>query len=96
MLAIGRALMSEPKLLLLDEPSLGLAPMIVSQIFKILQDIRSQGTTIFLVEQNAHHALKLADRAYVMAGGRIKMTGSGLELLADPLIKEAYLGGGLQ
>lgn len=93
MLAIGRALMSEPKLLLLDEPSLGLAPLIVNQIFKIIKDIRDQGTTVFFVEQNANHALKLADRAYVLAGGRIKMTGSGLELLEDPSIKEAYLGG---
>ncbi|TPE54341.1 ABC transporter ATP-binding protein [Maribrevibacterium harenarium] len=93
MLAIARALMSRPKLLLLDEPSLGLAPIIVKQIFQILQDVASTGMTIFLVEQNANHALKLADRGYVMVNGEIRMTGTGAELLVNPEVREAYLGG---
>lgn len=93
MLAIARALMSRPKLLLLDEPSLGLAPIIVKQIFQILQDVASTGMTIFLVEQNANHALKLADRGYVMVNGEIRMTGTGEELLVNPEVREAYLGG---
>jgi branched-chain amino acid transport system ATP-binding protein len=93
MLAIGRALMSRPKLLLLDEPSLGLAPIIVKQIFQILRDVASTGMTIFLVEQNANHALKLANRGYVMVNGEIRMTGSGQELLVNPEVREAYLGG---
>ena len=92
MLAIGRALMSKPKLLLLDEPSLGLAPIIIQQIFEIIEELRRQGVTIFLVEQNANQALKLADRGYVMEHGRILMQGSGAELLADPQVREAYLG----
>lgn len=92
MLAIARALMSRPKLLLLDEPSLGLAPLIVKQIFEIIKKISEEGTTIFLVEQNANHALKLADRAYVMVNGRISMTGTGRELLGNDEIKKAYLG----
>lgn len=93
MLAIARALMSRPKLLLLDEPSLGLAPIIVKQIFQILEDVASTGMTIFLVEQNANHALKLANRGYVMVNGEIRMTGTGEELLVNPEVREAYLGG---
>lgn len=93
MLAIARALMSRPKLLLLDEPSLGLAPIIVKQIFQILKDVASTGMTIFLVEQNANHALKLANRGYVMVNGEIRMTGTGEELLVNPEVREAYLGG---
>lgn len=92
MLAIGRALMSKPKLLLLDEPSLGLAPIIIQQIFEIIEELRRQGVTIFLVEQNANQALKLADRGYVMEHGHILMQGSGEELLANPQVREAYLG----
>jgi branched-chain amino acid transport system ATP-binding protein len=95
MLAIGRALMARPRLLLLDEPSLGLAPMIVKQIFAALQRINQDlGTTIFLVEQNAHHALKLAHRAYVMVTGRITLSGTGSELLSNPQVQSAYLEGG--
>jgi len=95
MLAIGRALMSRPKLLLLDEPSLGLAPLIVKQIFDVIRDInRKEGMTVFLVEQNAFHALKLAHRAYVMVNGEITMSGTGRELLADPKVRAAYLEGG--
>ena len=94
MLAIARALMSRPKLLMLDEPSLGLAPLIVKQIFATLAELNSQGMTIFLVEQNAFHALKLAHRAYVMVNGAITMSGSGRELLARPEIRQAYLEGG--
>jgi branched-chain amino acid transport system ATP-binding protein len=92
MLAIGRALMSRPKLLLLDEPSLGLAPIIVSRIFKIIEEINRQGTTILLVEQNAKAALRLASRAYVMESGRIVMQGPASRLANDPGIKKAYLG----
>lgn len=94
MLAIGRALMSRPKLLLLDEPSLGLAPLIVKHIFTTLAELNRQGMTIFLVEQNAFHALKLAHRGYVMVNGSITMAGSGAELLAKPEIRQAYLEGG--
>ena len=93
MLAIGRALMSRPRLLLLDEPSLGLAPLIVKQIFEIIEKIGKSGTTVFLVEQNANHALHLASRGYVLVNGRIELTGTGQELLANPQVKEAYLGG---
>jgi len=93
MLAIGRALMGRPRLLLLDEPSLGLAPIIVKQIFDNLAEIAVRGTTIFLVEQNANHALKLADRGYVMVNGEIRLAGTGDELLADPEVRKAYLGG---
>lgn len=93
MLAIARALMARPKLLLLDEPSLGLAPIVVKQIFQILRELAKSGMTIFLVEQNANHALRLSDRAYVMVTGEIRMTGSGQELLANPQVREAYLGG---
>ena len=95
MLAIARALMGRPKLLLLDEPSLGLAPLIVKQIFSVLKDLnRREGMTIFLVEQNAFHALRLAHRGYVMVNGVITMTGSGRELLARPEVQSAYLEGG--
>jgi branched-chain amino acid transport system ATP-binding protein len=92
MLAIGRALMSRPRLLLLDEPSLGLAPIIVSRIFKIIEEINRQGTTILLVEQNANAALRLAGRAYVMETGCIVMEGKAADLAKDPGIKKAYLG----
>ena len=92
MLAIGRALMSQPRLLLLDEPSLGLAPLVVHTIFESIDEIKSKGTTILLVEQNAHAALKHSDRAYVLETGRIVMEGSSKDLAADPRIKEAYLG----
>lgn len=92
MLAIGRALMSRPRLLLLDEPSLGLAPIIVSRIFKIIKEINSGGTTILLVEQNAKAALRLAHRAYVMETGNIVMHGDASVLAGDPAIKKAYLG----
>jgi len=92
MLAIGRALMSRPKVLLLDEPSMGLAPMLIQQIFDIITEISKQGTTILVVEQNAQQALSRADRAYVMETGRIVKAGTGAELLDDPSVKEAYLG----
>ncbi len=95
MLAIGRALMSRPRLLLLDEPSLGLAPLIVKQIFNAIAELnKSQGLTVFLVEQNAFHALKLAHRGYVMVNGQITMKGAGQELLARPEVRSAYLEGG--
>ncbi|WP_263140873.1 ABC transporter ATP-binding protein [Pseudomonas sp. RIT-PI-AD] len=93
MLAIARALMSRPKLLLLDEPSLGLAPIVVKQIFQTLRELAKTGMTIFLVEQNANHALKLSDRAYVMVTGEIRMTGTGQELLGNEDVRSAYLGG---
>ncbi len=93
MLAIGRALMSKPRLLLLDEPSLGLAPIIIQQIFEIIERLRDRGMTIFLVEQNANQALKLADRGYVLETGRVVLEGTGAELLADPAVRQAYLGG---
>ena len=92
MLAIGRALMSKPRLLLLDEPSMGLAPQFIAQIFRIITEINKQGVTVLLVEQNAQQALSRADRAYVIETGRITRTGTGKDLLADPGIKEAYLG----
>jgi len=95
MLAIGRALMSRPRLLLLDEPSLGLAPMVVKQIFRVIKNINEQeDVTVFLVEQNAFHALRLAHRGYVMVNGRITLSGSGRELLANPEVRAAYLEGG--
>jgi len=95
MLAIARALMSRPRLLLLDEPSLGLAPMLVKQIFSVLRDINEQQKiTVFLVEQNAYHALRLADRGYVMANGEVIMSGTGEELLGNKEIRAAYLEGG--
>ncbi|WP_447866399.1 ABC transporter ATP-binding protein [Rahnella bonaserana] len=93
MLAIARALMSRPKLLLLDEPSLGLAPIIVKQIFQTLRELAQSGMTIFLVEQNAHHALKLSDRGYVMVNGQIRLSGTGDELLHNQEVRKAYLGG---
>jgi len=92
MLAVGRALMSRPKLMLLDEPSMGLAPMLIQQIFSIITEINQQGTTILLVEQNAQQALTRAHRGYVLETGRIVMSGSGQDLLHDPAVKEAYLG----
>ncbi|MGE7471131.1 ABC transporter ATP-binding protein [Bosea sp. NPDC003192] len=95
MVAIARALMARPKLLMLDEPSLGLAPLIVKQIFEAIKELnRSQGLTVFLVEQNAFHALKLAHRGYVMVNGVITMSGTGKELLANPQVRAAYLEGG--
>ncbi|MAK73197.1 MAG: ATP-binding cassette domain-containing protein [Pseudomonadota bacterium] len=93
MLAIGRALMSKPRLLLLDEPSLGLAPIIIQQIFDIIEQLRQQGVTVFLVEQNANQALKLADRGYVMEHGHIVLEDTGEALLANPDVRKAYLGG---
>jgi branched-chain amino acid transport system ATP-binding protein len=95
MLAIGRALMSRPRLLLLDEPSLGLAPLIVKQIFEVIREVNEQQkVTVFLVEQNAFHALKLAHRGYVLQTGQIALTGTGRELLANPQVRAAYLEGG--
>ena len=93
MLAMGRALMSHPKLLMLDEPSMGLAPILVEQIFEIIQNLHKAGTTILLVEQNAAAALSVADRGYVLETGKIVTSGTGKELLASPAIKKAYLGG---
>ncbi|MCY1518707.1 High-affinity branched-chain amino acid transport ATP-binding protein LivF [compost metagenome] len=93
MLAIGRALMSKPKLLLLDEPSLGLAPIIIQQIFDIIEQLRREGVTVFLVEQNANQALKLADRGYVLENGHIVMQDTGENLLVNPKVRDAYLGG---
>ena len=93
MLAMGRALMSRPKLLMLDEPSMGLAPILVEQIFEIIQTLHKAGTTILLVEQNAQAALSIADRGYVLETGKIVTSGTGAELLASPEIKKAYLGG---
>jgi branched-chain amino acid transport system ATP-binding protein len=95
MLAIARALMSRPRLLLLDEPSLGLAPLVVKQIFDVIRELNERdGMTVFLVEQNAYHALRLAHRGYVMVTGTITMSGTGKELLADPQVRSAYLEGG--
>ena len=93
MLAMGRALMSKPKLLMLDEPSMGLAPILVEQIFEIIQNLHKNGTTILLVEQNAQMALSVADRGYVLETGRIVNTGRGIDLLEDESVKKAYLGG---
>ena len=92
MLAVGRALMSRPKLMMLDEPSLGLAPLVVQDIFSIIREINRQGVTVLLIEQNANMALKIADLAYVLETGRITMSGTGAELLANEKVKEAYLG----
>ena len=92
MLAVGRALMSRPRLMMLDEPSLGLAPLVVQDIFSIIREINRQGVTVLLVEQNANMALRCADLAYVLETGNITMSGSGQELLADERVKEAYLG----
>lgn len=93
MLAMGRALMSKPKLLMLDEPSMGLAPILVQQIFDIIKELHDAGTTILLVEQNAEMALQIADRAYVLESGKITLSGTGKELAASDAIKKAYLGG---
>ena len=92
MLAIGRALMSKPRLLLLDEPTLGLAPLVIAQIFDIIRSIRAAGITVFLVEQNANKALGIADRAYVLENGHIVLTDSGTSLLANEAVRKAYLG----
>ena len=92
MLAIGRALLSRPRLLLLDEPSMGLAPQVVEKIFEVVQTVRDDGVTVLLVEQNAHLALAFASRGYVMESGRITLSGSGRALLADPSVRAAYLG----
>jgi branched-chain amino acid transport system ATP-binding protein len=92
MLAISRALMSRPKLILFDEPSLGLAPNIVERTFDLIRQIRSEGATVVMVEQNAYAALELSDRAYVMEQGRVALTGTGAELLDDPHVRQAYLG----
>ncbi|GAA5092439.1 MULTISPECIES: ABC transporter ATP-binding protein [Paenalcaligenes] len=93
MLAIGRALMTQPRLLLLDEPTLGLAPLIIAQIFEIIQTIRDEGVTVFLVEQNANKALQIADRAYVLETGKVIMEDTGQNLLANDEVRKAYLGG---
>ena len=93
MLAVGRALMSRPKLVMMDEPSLGLAPILVEQIFEIIRSLHNAGTTILLVEQNAQAALSVADRGYVLETGKVVSSGTGAELLASPAIKKAYLGG---
>ena len=92
MVAIGRALLSRPKLLLLDEPSMGLAPLVVEKIFEVVQTVKDEGVTILLVEQNANLALEFAQRGYVMESGKLTLTGSGQELLADPKVRAAYLG----
>ena len=93
MLAMGRALMSQPKLLLLDEPSMGLAPIFIQEIFDIIQDIQKQGTTVLLIEQNVNKALAIADRGYVLETGKIVLSGTGKELLASEEVRKAYLGG---
>ena len=93
MLAMGRALMSTPKLLLLDEPSMGLAPIFIQEIFDIIQDIQKQGTTVLLIEQNANKALAIADRGYVLETGKIVLSGTGKELAASDEVRKAYLGG---
>ena len=93
MLAMGRAMMAKPKLLLLDEPSMGLAPIYINKIFDIIKAIHAQGVTVLLIEQNAQQALQIADRAYVLANGQVKMTGTGQELLASADVQATYLGG---
>jgi len=93
MLAIGRALMTQPRLLLLDEPTLGLAPLIIAQIFEIIRTIREQGVTVFLVEQNAHKALQVADRGYVLETGKVVLADTGANLLSNDEVRKAYLGG---
>ncbi len=93
MLATGRGLMADPRLLLLDEPSMGLAPILVEQIFEVVQDINQQGVSILLVEQNAQMALSIADRAYVLETGKVALSGPASELMQNPMVKEAYLGG---
>ena len=92
MLAVGRALMSRPKIMMMDEPSLGLAPLVVREIFRIIEEVNKNGVTILLIEQNANMALKTAHMGYVMETGRITMSGSGRELLANEDVKKAYLG----
>jgi branched-chain amino acid transport system ATP-binding protein len=92
MLAMARALMSQPKVLLLDEPSMGLSPIMVDKVFEVVRDVSAQGVTILLVEQNAQRALQIANRGYVMDSGEITMTGTGKDLLVDPRVREAYLG----
>jgi branched-chain amino acid transport system ATP-binding protein len=92
MLAMGRALMSQPKLLLLDEPSMGLSPIMVDKIFEVVREVYAQGVTIFLVEQNASRALSIANRAYVMESGLITMSGKASDMLNDPKVRAAYLG----
>jgi branched-chain amino acid transport system ATP-binding protein len=92
MLAMGRALMSQPKVLLLDEPSMGLSPIMVDKIFEVVRDVSQQGVTILLVEQNASRALQIADRGYVMESGLITLSGAASDLLHDPKVREAYLG----
>ena len=95
MCAIGRGLMARPRLLMLDEPSLGLAPVVVKQIFEVIADLNArEGLTVFLVEQNAFHALRLADRGYVLVNGRVRLSGTGRELLANQEVRAAYLEGG--
>lgn len=93
MLAVARGLMSEPKIILLDEPSMGLAPLIVNQIYKLIEQIRESGITVLLIEQNAKKALSICDFAYVLENGKIKLSGSGEELLASDEVRKAYLGG---
>jgi branched-chain amino acid transport system ATP-binding protein len=93
MLAIGRALMTRPRLLLLDEPTLGLAPLVIAQIFDIIREIREQGVTVFLVEQNANKALGVADRGYVLENGRVVLQDTGANLLVNDQVRKAYLGG---
>lgn len=93
MLAMGRALMAAPKLMLLDEPSMGLAPIFINEIFDIIRAINAAGTTVLLIEQNANKALSIADRGYVLASGEIKLSGTGQELLANTAVQQAYLGG---
>ena len=92
MLAVGRALMSKPKIIMMDEPSLGLAPLVVKSIFDIIREINKQGITVLLIEQNANMALQVADYAYVLETGEITMSGTGAQLLADERVREAYLG----
>lgn len=93
MLAMARALMASPKLILLDEPSMGLAPIFINEIFDIIKEINKQGTTVLLIEQNAKKALSIADRGYVLATGKIQLSGTGQELLANEDVQKAYLGG---
>lgn len=92
MLAMGRALMSKPEIVLMDEPSMGLSPLFVSEVFKIIEEIRASGTTVLLVEQNAKKALEIADRAYVLETGRIVLSGDAKDLMNDDSVKKAYLG----
>ena len=93
MLAIGRALMSSPKMLLLDEPSMGLSPIMTQEVFKVLRSLKDENITVFIVEQNAYEALELADRAYIMETGNITLEGRSTDLIHDERVKDAYLGG---